>query len=180
MGWVPFANLCFLKLYFIHLRVTPLTSLICCWLTLLCRDWIFFKKNKMQNPAKDSNQSIQIPSTHNWFTLWINPSSIIEQLNFLYNSNNASTSFSVTVSLPITQTTIQIYIAHCINLFKTQHTHIHTNIFQDIILRTHCPHFLQIKLKNQCTPNPKLRELAKEEGEARRVLPGSLQCLSQY
>lgn len=53
---------------------------------------------EMHHPAKN-NTTRPIPNNQNLFTFWINSSSIIEQLNFLNSSYNASTSFTVTASL---------------------------------------------------------------------------------
>ena len=61
------------------------------------------RKNKkriheMHHPAKN-NTTRPIPNHQNLFTFWINPSSIIELLNFLNSLYNASTSFTATASL---------------------------------------------------------------------------------
>ena len=63
----------------------------------------------------------RIPNNQNLFTLWINPSSITELLNFLNSSYNASTSFIVTASLTNNhKQPFKTHIAHSNNLFKTK------------------------------------------------------------
>ena len=59
---------------------------------------IHIYSNKIHHQAKN-NTTRPIPNNQNLFTFWINPSSIIELLNFLNNSYNASTSFTATASL---------------------------------------------------------------------------------